>query len=184
MRRCLGARANDRAHSEEPWGILQAMNMEVHSVKTRLSHTDGKGRPRMVDVTDKPVSHRTALAEGCIRLRPATVRLIAAHGIAKGNVLTTAELAGVQAAKQTANIIPLCHPLRLTHIKVEARLARPGVVVTAAVKCTDKTGAEMEALTATTAALLTVYDMCKAVDKSMVISEVRLLEKTKTTIDG
>lgn len=153
-------------------------------MKLRLTHTDAKGRPRMVDVTDKPVSHRTARASGTIRLRPGTARLIAANQLAKGNVLTTAELAGVQAAKQTANIIPLCHPLRLTHIRVEARLARPGVVVTSDVKCTDKTGAEMEALTSVTAALLTVYDMCKAVDKTMVISEVRLLEKTKQALVG
>lgn len=138
----------------------------------------------MVDVTGKPVSHRTAQACGFIRLDPETVRLIAARKIRKGNVLVTAELAGVQAAKQTALLIPLCHPLRLSAVTVEAVLDKNGVSVTSEVKCTDRTGVEMEALSAVAIALLAVYDMCKAVDKRMVISKVRLVSKKKEAVEA
>ena len=144
-----------------------------------LSHLDGQDRPRMVDVTGKPESHRRALAEGFIRLTPETVALIADRQIRKGNVLITAELAGVQAAKQTSQLIPLCHPLMLGKVAVTAELRDAGVHVAAEVKCTGQTGVEMEALTAVSVALLTVYDMCKAVDKSMQIEGIRLIEKTK-----
>lgn len=151
-------------------------------MSSELSHLDAQDRPRMVDVTDKPESHRLALAEGFIRLQPETCQLIAENRIRKGNVLLIAELAGVQSAKQTAQLIPLCHPLILGKIAVSAELAEGGVKVTAEVKCTGQTGVEMEALTAVSVALLTVYDMCKAVDKTMEIGVVRLLQKTKVEV--
>lgn len=150
--------------------------------KRRLTHIDERQRPRMVDVSAKPLSHRTARAGGFVRLQPETVRLIAASRIQKGNVLITAELAGVQAAKQTAFLIPLCHPLPLSKVHVDATLEAAGVTVTSEVRCTERTGVEMEALTAVSVALLTVYDMCKAVDKTMVISDIRLIEKTKESV--
>jgi cyclic pyranopterin phosphate synthase len=145
----------------------------------RLSHTDETGRPRMVDVSAKPESRRRARATGLIRLQPATMRLIRANRIQKGNVLTVAELAGIQAAKQTWQLIPLCHQLRLSSVRVQAGLESKGVRVTSEIACTERTGVEMEALLATSTALLAVYDMCKAVDRNMVIEAVRLLEKTK-----
>jgi cyclic pyranopterin phosphate synthase len=147
-----------------------------------FSHLDGQGRPRMVDVGGKPVSRRVARAAGHIRLQPETVERIRADRMAKGNVLLTAELAGVQAAKQTASLIPLCHTLLLDKVQVEAVLEDGGVQVTATVHCTGRTGVEMEALTAVSVALLTVYDMCKAVDHAMEIGAVRLVEKTKTPL--
>jgi cyclic pyranopterin phosphate synthase len=146
----------------------------------KLTHMDDQNRPRMVDVSDKGISDRVARAAGRITLTPETVALIAESKIKKGNVLTTAELAGVQAGKQTANLIPLCHTLLLTKVSVTAILAADGVEVTSEVKCTGKTGVEMEALTAVSVALLTIYDMCKAVDKSMKIGDITLLEKTKS----
>ncbi len=145
----------------------------------KLTHMDSRGRPRMVNVGHKPVSRRMARAEGFIRLQPATVRLIRGGGMAKGNVLATAELAGIQAAKQTAWLIPLCHPLPLAHVRVDACLEEAGVRVTATVHCIERTGVEMEALTAVAIALLTVYDMCKAADKTMSLEGIRLLRKTK-----
>ncbi len=146
----------------------------------RLSHLDRNGRPRMVDVGGKPASHRLAQAQGFIRLQADTVRLIRRQQMGKGNVLRTAELAGVQAAKQTPTLIPLCHPLLLTRIGVEATLEPAGVRIVAEAACTGPTGVEMEALTATSVALLTVYDMCKAVDGKMAITELHLVQKTKT----
>lgn len=148
----------------------------------RLTHTDARHRPRMVDVSEKAVSYRVARASGFIRLQPETVRLVAANRIAKGNVLITAELAGVQAAKQTPQLIPLCHSLMLSKVHVDATLDARGVTVLSEVRCIGQTGVEMEALTAVSVALLTVYDMCKAVDKRMVLSRVRLLEKTKGAV--
>ncbi len=148
----------------------------------QLSHIDAHGRPSMVDVSGKVVSHRVATARGFIRLQPETSRLVAGNQMAKGNVLITAEIAGVQAAKHTATLIPLCHPLPLTGIRVEARLEGDGVAVQSEVKCTERTGVEMEALTAVAVALLTVYDMCKAVDHSMVITAVELVSKTKRAV--
>lgn len=145
-----------------------------------LSHVNEEGRARMVDVGPKPEQHRTARAQGTIRLAPDTVRQVAANLIKKGDVLTIAEIAGVQAAKRTPEWIPLCHTLLLTGITVKAALEEDGVTITSEVTSHGRTGVEMEALTAVSAALLTVYDMCKAVDKQMTIGDIVLLEKTKT----
>jgi len=147
-----------------------------------LSHIDDKGKANMVDVGDKPNQVRQAKASGFIRLNPETVKLIRENQMKKGEVLTISEIAGIQAAKQTPNLIPLCHTLMLTKVDVKATLADNGVKVDSLVKCTGQTGVEMEALTAVSVALLTVYDMCKAVDKEMEISSICLIEKTKTDI--
>lgn len=133
----------------------------------------------MVDVSAKPVSHRAATARGEIRLQPATVRLVTGHRLAKGDVLATARLAGILAAKRTAELIPLCHPLNLTHVDVALQAGRDRITITATAKIAAQTGVEMEALTAVAGAALTIYDMCKAVDKTMVIGPIRLLRKTK-----
>ena len=147
----------------------------------KLSHLDAEGRARMVDVGDKPISDRTATASGAVRMSREAYDLVAGEGVPKGDVLSVAEVAGVMGAKRTGELIPLCHPLGLDHVQVEARLdpELPGVQVTAAVRVTGRTGVEMEALTAVTVACLTVYDMVKAVDKGMVIEDVRLVSKTK-----
>ena len=147
----------------------------------KLSHLDERGRARMVDVGDKPESERTAVAEGVIRMSREAFDLVAANGVAKGDVLTVAEVAGVLAAKRTGELIPLCHPLGLDVVQVEALLedSLPGVRVRATAKVTARTGVEMEALTAVSVALLTVYDMVKAVDRGMVIDDVTLVSKTK-----
>lgn len=144
-----------------------------------FTHLDEHGRPRMVDVGDKPVTSRTAVAEGWIRTSPETAQAIASGEVPKGNVLVVAELAGVMAAKRTAELIPLCHSLALTSVTVEVRVdaALPGVRATATAKVDGKTGVEMEALTAVSASLLTVYDMCKARDRGMEIGGIRLLSK-------
>jgi cyclic pyranopterin monophosphate synthase len=149
----------------------------------KLTHLDDRGRPRMVDVAAKPESERTAVAEGAVRMSPEAFELIAAQAVAKGDVLTVAEVAGTMAAKRTGELIPLCHPLGLDFVQVEARLEPelPGVRVTATAKATGRTGVEMEALTAIAVACLTVYDMVKAVDRGMFIQEVRLLSKTGGT---
>ncbi len=147
-----------------------------------LSHIGNDNRPSMVDVGGKPLAHRVAKATGFIKLQPATVELIGSNGIKKGNVLITAELAGTQAAKKTFDLIPLCHPLLLSKVQVKATLRQDGVEVVGEVKCTGQTGVEMEALTAVSVALLTIYDMCKAVDKTMEIGSVVLLEKTKEEV--
>jgi cyclic pyranopterin phosphate synthase len=147
---------------------------------TQFSHTDNDGKARMVDVSQKPSLLREASAQGFIRLQPETLKLINENLIKKGDVLAIAEIAGVQAAKETSRLIPLCHPLVLSHVVVSASLSDKGVSVHATVRCTGNTGVEMEALTAVNIALLTVYDMCKAVDKEMEIGNIRLLEKTKT----
>jgi len=144
-----------------------------------LSHTNEHGRARMVDIGDKPAQRRTAAATGRIRLARKTVGLIADNNVKKGDVLAVAEFAGIQAAKRTAELVPLCHPLSLTNAAVKAALDDEGVVATSRVSCVGRTGVEMEALTAVAVALLTVYDMCKAVDKTMTIESVRLVEKTK-----
>lgn len=147
----------------------------------KLTHVDEAGRARMVDVGDKPESERVAVAEGSIRMSREAYDLVAAHGVAKGDVLAVAEVAGVMGAKRTGELIPLCHPLGLDVARVEARLEPelPGVRVRATVKVTARTGVEMEALTAVSVALLTVYDMVKAVDRGMVIGDVMLVSKTK-----
>ena len=145
----------------------------------KFSHTDDEGRARMVDVGSKPEQERMAKAGGRITLAPETVRLIRDNQMKKGDVLTVAEIAGIQGAKRTSDLIPLCHPLQLTKVEVRTTLVDNAVEVESVVRCIGKTGVEMEALTAVNIALLTVYDMCKAVDKDMVIGEVRLLEKLK-----
>lgn len=149
----------------------------------KLSHVDEQGRARMVDVGGKPVTARTASAEGRVRMSPAAYGLVAAHGVAKGDVLAVAELAGTMAAKRTGDLIPLCHPLGLDAVQVDARLDAelPGVRVVATASVTGRTGVEMEALTAVAVACLTVYDMVKAVDREMVVEGVRLLSKTGGT---
>jgi cyclic pyranopterin phosphate synthase len=148
----------------------------------QLSHLDERRHPHMVDVSAKARSLRTARATGFIRLAPETVELVKKDALAKGNVLVCAELAGIQAAKETSRLIPLCHPLPLTRIAAECTLGPEGVTVCSVVRCAGRTGVEMEALTAVSVALLTVYDMCKAVDSGMVITDIRLLEKTKVAM--
>ena len=145
----------------------------------RLTHIGGDGRAQMVDVSAKPMSKRRAVAIGKIQLRRATLELIAKDQIAKGNVFATARIAGIQAAKETAHLIPLCHTLPLGDVKIDIVTSREGAEVTCAAQTIAQTGVEMEALVGTTVALLTIYDMCKAVDKEMQISDVRLLRKTK-----
>ena len=146
---------------------------------SRLTHIDNRGRARMVDVSAKPVQFREAVARGTIKLQPSTIRLIKSRAIAKGDVLHTARLAGIQAAKRTGELIPLCHPLNLTHVDVDVVVGRNSIDVTATARITAQTGIEMEALTAVAVATLTIYDMCKAVDKTMVIGEITLVCKTK-----
>ncbi len=149
----------------------------------KLSHVDEGGRARMVDVSGKPVSDRTATAEGVVRMSLEAFDLIQANAVQKGDVLTVAEVAGTMAAKRTGELIPLCHPLGLDGIEVSARLEAdlPGVRVVATARVTGRTGVEMEALTAAAVGCLTVYDMVKAVDRSMTIEQVRLLSKTGGT---
>jgi cyclic pyranopterin phosphate synthase len=145
-----------------------------------LSHVDAAGRPRMVDVTGKPATARTAVAEGAIQMSREAFQLVADGTLAKGSVLAVSEIAGTLAAKRTAELIPLCHPLGLDHLEVEARLDAklPGVRVRAVAKTVGRTGVEMEALTAVSVALLAVYDMAKAADRAMEIQGVHLVEKT------
>jgi cyclic pyranopterin monophosphate synthase len=147
----------------------------------RLSHIGADGRARMVDVSAKPMSTRTAIAKGKIKLQRKTLELISKDRIAKGNVFATARLAGIQAAKQTANLIPLCHTLPLSDVKIDVVSARDGAEVTCTARTVAQTGVEMEALTGVSIALLTIYDMCKAVDKKMQIADVRLVKKKKVT---
>ena len=146
-----------------------------------LTHIDAKGEARMVDVSDKPVQQRTAVARGEIRMAPATLKLIRADKIAKGNVLVTARIAGIQAAKRTSELIPMCHPLPINHCEVDFVFPKTGntIVITSTVKVAAKTGVEMEALTAVNIAALTIYDMSKAVDKNMCITNMKLVAKTK-----
>jgi cyclic pyranopterin phosphate synthase len=148
----------------------------------KFSHIDDRGEATMVDVSSKPVQTRIAVARGEIRLAPATLDLIETNSIAKGNVFATARLAGIMAAKKTGELIPLCHPLPITHVEVRFEIpeSRDRVAISATAKIAAQTGVEMEALTAVAVAALTIYDMCKAVDKGMAISDVRLLSKTKS----
>jgi cyclic pyranopterin phosphate synthase len=145
----------------------------------KLSHTDEKGKANMVDVGHKPDQIRTARAEGFIKLSDTALQLIRDNQVKKGDVLTIAEIAGIQGGKKTSELIPLCHPLLITKMDVKAELHEDGVKVTSLARCTGKTGIEMEALTAVNIALLTIYDMCKAVDKMMEIKNIKLIEKTK-----
>jgi cyclic pyranopterin monophosphate synthase len=146
-------------------------------VKPKLTHFDKRGSARMVSVADKPETARTATASGRVELELATAKAVRAGRIGKGDVLGVARLAGIQAAKRTADWIPLCHPLRLTGIEVELRVIGTTVAITATVSAFDRSGVEMEALAAVSAAALTVYDMCKAIDRGMVIGDIRLDEK-------
>jgi cyclic pyranopterin phosphate synthase len=149
----------------------------------KLSHIDSQGKAEMVDVGHKPVQKRIAEAEGIILLKPDTIQKIKENNLKKGDVLTVAKIAGIQAAKQTANLIPLCHSLLLNKVDVNLEVVNNGVKAFSMVKCTGQTGVEMEALTAVNVALLTVYDMCKAVDNEMVIGEVKLISKTKQNLE-
>lgn len=146
---------------------------------TKLTHVSESGKAAMVDVGHKPPQRRSATATGHILLSAATRKLIRENQVKKGDVLRIAEIAGIQGGKQTPALIPLCHPLPVSSIKVDARLDRSGVRVRGEARCTGQTGIEMEALMAVSIALMTVYDMCKAVDRGMVIDEIRLLEKRK-----
>ncbi|NOY37778.1 MAG: cyclic pyranopterin monophosphate synthase MoaC [Chlorobi bacterium] len=148
----------------------------------KLTHVDNRGNARMVDVSNKPIQMREARATGEIKLLESTCRLIRDNQIKKGDVLTVARIAGIQAAKNTAGLIPLCHPLNLDGIEVNCTVDQNRVIAESRIKTTGKTGVEMEALTAVSVALLTVYDMCKAVDNSMEIGKIRLLEKIKKDI--
>src|SRR5947209_15857006 len=145
----------------------------------RFTHISRDGRAQMVDVSAKPTTKRRAIAIGTIRLQRKTLDLIAKDQIAKGNVFATARLAGIQAAKQTAHLIPLCHTLPLSDVKIDIGAARDGAEVTCTARTVAQTGVEMEALTGVAIALLTIYDMCKAADKKMQIAGVRLVKKTK-----
>lgn len=152
--------------------------MEVR-VMAEFSHLDREGAARMVNVGEKEVVRRTATAGGLVRMSAETVESLRERALPKGDVLNTARIAGVLAAKRTPDLIPLCHGLDLTHVDVEFEVGEDRVEIKATARVSDRTGVEMEALTAVSVAALTIYDMCKAVDKRMVIEDVRLLEKTK-----
>jgi cyclic pyranopterin phosphate synthase len=146
--------------------------------KAVLTHLDSQGRANMVDVTDKDVTFREAVAQAFVRMRPETLQMIVSGGHPKGDVFAVARIAGIQAAKKTSDLIPLCHPLMLTSVKVELNAeGEDAVRIVARCKLSGQTGVEMEALTAASVAALTIYDMCKAVDRGMTIENVRLLEK-------
>jgi cyclic pyranopterin phosphate synthase len=150
----------------------------------KFSHLDGEGAARMVDVGEKAVVRRTAVAVGNVRMAPGTVELLRERALPKGDALNTARIAGVMAAKKTPELIPLCHGLNLTSVDLEFEVGRDRVGLTATAHATDRTGVEMEALAAVSVAALTIYDMCKAVDKGMVIRDVRIVEKTKEHLDS
>ena len=143
-----------------------------------FTHFDEAGRARMVNVTEKPVTERRAVAMGRVRMSPQTLEAIRTGGVQKGDVLAVAQVAGIMAAKNTPGIIPMCHPLPLGGIEIRFELEQGGLAIRAEVRCKGETGVEMEALTAVSAAALTVYDMCKALQKNMEITDIRLLEKT------
>ena len=145
---------------------------------SQFSHLDESGAARMVDVSPKSEDTRTARAEATVQMNAETRRLIAEKALPKGDVFTVARIAGIMAAKRTADLIPMCHPLPLSGVQVDLTLTETGVQIAASASCVGRTGVEMEALTAATVAALTVYDMCKSADKGMVIGAVRLLEKT------
>lgn len=147
-----------------------------------FSHIDDKGAARMVDVGEKAVIRRTAVAEGAVRMSPETVALLREKALPKGDVLNTARIAGVMAAKRTPDLIPLCHGIDLTSVDVEFEVGEDRVGITATARASDRTGVEMEALMAVSVAALTIYDMCKAVDKGMTIEGIRLVEKTKESV--
>lgn len=148
----------------------------------QLSHLNNEGKANMVDVGNKPKQVRIAKASGFIKLQPETLKLINENLIKKGDVLTIAEIAGIQAAKETSRLIPLCHTLMLTKVEVKSTVKENGVTIESTVKCIGQTGVEMEALTAVSIALLTIYDMCKAVDKQMILTDIKLNFKEKQDI--
>ncbi|UCF90919.1 MAG: cyclic pyranopterin monophosphate synthase MoaC [Desulfobacterales bacterium] len=147
---------------------------------SEFTHIDEQGHVRMVDVTDKKPTARVAVAAGKVAMRPATFDLIRDQKVKKGNVLETARIAGIMAAKKTSELVPMCHPLHITHVQVDffPRASESSIGIEAAVRTIDQTGVEMEALTAVSAAALTIYDMCKAYDKEMIITDIQLLEKS------
>ena len=144
----------------------------------KLTHVDSAGRSRMVDVTGKEPTRRVARAEAFVMMSPSTLKLLRSNALPKGNALETARIAGIQAAKKTSDLIPLCHPLPLTHVDVSITIVRGGVRLESTASTKAETGVEMEALAAAAIAALTLYDMCKAVEKGISIEKVRLLEKT------
>jgi len=148
----------------------------------RLTHITSDGRARMVDVSAKERSAREAVAAGRIQLQPETIELITKNQMGKGNVFATARIAGIQAAKQTSQLIPLCHNLNLSHVEIEIATSESGLEVKCMARTVAQTGVEMEALTGVAIALLTIYDMCKAVDKEMHITDIHLLKKTKRDV--
>jgi len=145
----------------------------------KLSHVNTEGEANMVDVTDKPEVSRVAIASGFIQMQAETIDLVNDNGIKKGDVLTVAKIAGISAAKKTSDLIPLCHSLSLSHVWIDCVIKEEGLLLRSTVKTSGKTGVEMEALCAVSVAALTLYDMCKAVDKSMVIGDIKLESKTK-----
>ena len=154
------------------------MRLEVKYMN-ELSHVNREGEASMVDVTGKPEVSRTATASGFIEMQAETIDLVNENKIKKGDVLTVAKIAGISAAKKTSDLIPLCHPLSLSHVSVDCVIKKKGIFLRSTVKTSDKTGVEMEALCAVSVAALTLYDMCKAVDKTMVIGDVKLESKKK-----
>jgi cyclic pyranopterin phosphate synthase len=148
----------------------------------QFSHTDNQGKAKMVDVSSKPDVFRTAIARGSICLAEETIKLVQKNQIKKGDVLSVARIAGIQAAKKTSELIPLCHPLLLTNIEVSCEIKNDCIQIESTVQCSGKTGVEMEALTAVSVAALTIYDMCKAVDKKMKIGEIVLWQKSKQSV--
>lgn len=147
-----------------------------------FSHLDREGAARMVDVGEKEIVRRTAVAGGRVRMAPETVELLRERALPKGDVLNTARIAGVMAAKRTPDLIPLCHGLNLSHVDLDFTINESDVEIKATARISDRTGVEMEALTAASVAALTIYDMCKAVDKGMVIEDIKVIEKTKETV--
>lgn len=144
-----------------------------------FSHLDEQGHARIVDIGDKAPSLRRAVARGIVQMRPETAQLVAAQQVAKGDVLATARIAGIMAAKETSRLVPLCHPIRLDSVAVDFHLDPGGAIeITATARATERTGVEMEALTAVSVAALTIYDMCKGIERGIVIREIRLLEKS------
>jgi len=149
-------------------------------MKPDFSHLTAAGEARMVNVGAKPVQHRRAVAAGRLVCQPATIRALKAQALPKGDVLTVAQIAGIQAAKRAGELIPLCHPLGLDHVEVSFRVRRDAIEITCAAETSARTGVEMEALTGVSVAALALYDMCKAVDKTMRLEGIRVVEKVKT----
>lgn len=156
---------------------------EAGKKQKQLSHIDQKGNASMVDVGAKKIQKRTAVATGLIRMAASTTEAIKEDGVKKGNVLAVARIAGIQAAKSTPALIPLCHTLPLDSVHIDFKFSDEGIIASCLVSCQSRTGVEMEALTGVSLALLTVYDMCKAMDKEMVLDHIRLMEKQKEDLD-